>query len=141
LRIGGRGHLQPGLFYQYLGIELSAPPNSIPGVTDVVKESNYIHSLWVPLELGYDILDTDLLKLRGHAGASGTFILSVPDNDLGIEEDDMKSSTWGIIVGAGVDILFLTTDLSYEFGLTDMYENDPSGTKRNVLRLSVGLPF
>jgi hypothetical protein len=141
LRIGSRAHFQPGVFYQYLGIELEAPPNSIGDITEVVKESNYIHSLWVPLEFGFDILESEAFKLRGHAGASGTFILSVPDNDLGITKDDMKTSAWGVIVGAGVDFLMLSADVSYEFGLTEVYENDPVETKRNVLRLSVGLPL
>jgi hypothetical protein len=141
LRVGGRTHFQPGFFYQYLGIELEAPAGSLPDETEVIKDTNYIHSFWVPVEIGFDIIESEALKLRLHGGGTGTFILSVSDNELGIEKDDMKRSTWGLVVGAGVDFLMLSADLSYEFGLTEVYKNDPTEAKRNALRFCAGLRF
>jgi hypothetical protein len=141
LRIGRRTWLQPGLFYQYLGTELEGPPEDVGGAADVITDNNTIHSLHVPLQAGVNVVDTTPLVLNLHGGASGTFLLSVPDNALGIEKDDMKSAVWGIMIGAGVEFVRLHADLSYEFGLSRVYENDAAETKRNVLRFDVGLAF
>ena len=74
-----------------------------------------------------------------------SFLVNVQDNLFGLTEDQLKTFAMGLMVGVGLDFLFISTDLSYEFGLTDVFESDVMNgivsSKRNVLRFSAGIRF
>jgi hypothetical protein len=76
---------------------------------------------------------------------AGTAILNVQENLFGLDTDNFNVILLGMPVGVGVDLLgFLTADLSYEFGLTNVFDEffglEVDATN-NVVRFNVGLLF
>ena len=79
------------------------------------------------------------------AGLGGTFIVSVGENDLGLESDNFNTVLVGAPVGLGVDVAnIVTIDMHYELGLTNTFDNifglDVNAVN-NVFRVNVGLLF
>jgi hypothetical protein len=105
------------------------------------REETTIQSLKVPVNIGLRLTgDNGLLGLYAKGGIAPTYVLGVKETDnFDFKVDDLNRFTWGANVGVGVDILFLTADLTYEKGLTDFFDGVEG--KNNVLTLSVGLKF
>jgi hypothetical protein len=139
LRFGSRPYFQPGVFYQQTSLDASAP-SDISG--DIVDAELGLGSWWVPVLVGFNVINGEQLDLHLHAGPSATIVSSVKDNPYGVTKDDYESMWWGAVVGAGVDISLISIDVSYEFGLSKILKDDPgSDTKQNVARLTAGLRF
>lgn len=97
-------------------------------------------NLQVPVMVGFNVLDLDIIKLRAQAGPTANFILksqtvydqtySLNDQQYELEETattdkdfDTKSIAWGVQAGLGVDVLNrVTLDVNYNFGLSNMFE-------------------
>lgn len=143
LRLGDeRVFFQPGVFYQENTIELFGTDATL----EEVEEDLAVSSVFVPLQLGFRIVGDQALALRGGVGAAATFVTAVDDNPLGVNADDYEDVIFGALFGAGVDIGFVTADLSLELGLTGVYDSGEFGVvdeelKQNVWRLSAGFLF
>lgn len=141
----GRGILnfQPGLYYTKVGNEVTTL--SPIGFT----EQFFRHTIKVPLNLCLNLVRTDLIGIRLYGGLTGTYSLKVDKNDLGVEIDDFYRIMLGGNGGLGVDVLFFTADLRYEFGLSEVFNKSAQkeyfqfgdGLKNNIISLSVGLNF
>jgi hypothetical protein len=138
IRFGGFFHLQQGLYWQYSQNTLTLTANNLEGEVS----TDQIH---VPILFGLTIIPLKALDLRINAGASMNFLVNVQDNLFGLTKDHLKTFAMGLMVGVGLDFLFISTDLSYEVGLTDVFEADVMNgivsSKRNVLRFSAGVRF
>ena len=59
-----------------------------------------------------------------------------------LQDSNFKNVAWGMDAGAGVDILFLSLDLRYEFGLNNIYIPSDGGESQkissNVFIVSLG---
>lgn len=140
VRVGaGRAYFQPGVFYQKTTINLV--DESV--TTSQLEDELGVTSFWIPATLGVYIVDAGMFNLRGTAGPAVSFVTSVKDNQFGLEKDDYKSLIWGGVVGLGADIAMVSVDLSYEFGLSDVFEEaiDGENAKQNTFRAGVGLVF
>ena len=76
--------------------------------------------------VGFKLINAKIISLRIMAGPAANFILNKEvDADEMIEyplqDSNFKNVAWGMDVGAGVDIFFLTLDVRYEFGLNNIY--------------------
>jgi len=139
-RFGKKLYLQPEIYYATSGGTFK-----VEG-TDLQEEIK-LKNLCVPVLVGFKIINAKVINLRVMAGPVANFILdkTVDASDLiqdPLQDSDFKNIAWGIDVGAGVDVLFLTLDLRYEFGLNNIYD-PPSGTeaqsiKSNVFIVSLG---
>ncbi|MEM8484770.1 MAG: porin family protein [Bacteroidota bacterium] len=142
LRIGNQLYLQPGLFWQRSGTELRTTDEIN---FETLKDEVDLDAIFVPISLGYNLLDTQTLVLRINGGVAGTLILNVQDNLLGLELDNFNGILAGAPVGVGVDLFgLLTVDVSYEFGLTNVFDEIFGLTvdaTNNVFRFNVGLIF
>lgn len=119
------------------------------GETLDVRQSFTLTTVDIPLLIGYRLLDLKLARLRVHAGPVASYILNksyvlslneVEDNAR-IKRTDFKDATWGFQVGAGLDLLFLTFDIGYEFGLDEFLSIsslDDLGFTNNVFFVSLG---
>jgi hypothetical protein len=138
LRIGKKLYFQPELLYHTRGGILDSA-----GLTQTVKFKN----LEIPLMVGFKLLDLKVFNLRFMGGPVASFVL---DKDITFNEiiqdplqsSDLKDIIWGLDVGLGVDVLFLTLDVRYEFGLNNIY-NSPSGDtsydmKNNLFIVGLG---
>lgn len=139
LRFGSRPFVQPGIYYQRTTIKAEV----LDGLTSQTLEDDLgVSSLWIPVQVGINIINADLLDLHINGGPTATIVTSVADNEFGLVKDDYESLVWGAVVGAGVDFAILSVDASYEFGLSKVLKEDnDSKTKQNVFRFAAGLRF
>lgn len=97
-------------------------------------------NLQVPVMVGYNIIDLDIVKLRAQVGPTANFVLqsktvydqtyTLNDQQYDLEETatsdkdfDTKSIAWGVQAGLGVDVLNrITLDVNYNFGLSKMFD-------------------
>jgi hypothetical protein len=136
-RFGKKLYLQPEIAYATSGGNLKLEGTTL---TEKIKLKN----LYVPVLIGYKLINTKIINLRIFAGPVANFILNkevVFDESLTppVQESDLKNIAWGMDVGAGVDVFFLTLDLRYEFGLNNIYDGaGPQTIKSNVFVVSLG---
>ncbi|MFC2118456.1 porin family protein [Bacteroidota bacterium] len=153
LRLGNKLYIQPevyiavnntGITYDYT---LFDPAN--PTGLDPVIQNFKLTTVDIPLLLGYKIIDLQFANIRVFGGPVASFILNkdlslrVSGNDLSnrISSDDFKDALWNFKIGAGVDLLILTLDVSYQWGIDKFYSiNDIPGMlgRSNIFYVTVG---
>lgn len=139
LRLGTKTHLQPEANFVTKGGLLNR--ENVIG-----NEEIRFSTLEIPILLGREVIDLKLAKIRVMAGPTMSFVL---DQKIDIREDigglkkeeisnKLEDALWGIQAGVGVDVLMLTLDVRYEWGLNDLIA-DPEITMRNsMFNVSVG---
>lgn len=99
-----------------------------PTTTFSMEQSVKLTSVDVPLILGYRLLDLKLIRLRLWGGPVASFLINkeftlsvngISQTDR-ITRDDFRDPIWSGQVGAGLDVLMLTFDVSYGFGLGNL---------------------
>jgi hypothetical protein len=99
-------------------------------------------NLQVPVMIGFNVIDLDVITLRAQVGPTANFVLKsktlydetytldgqqyeVVKEDASDDQNfDTKSISWGLQAGLGVDILKrVTLDVNYNFGLSGMFES------------------
>ena len=99
-------------------------------------------NLQVPLLIGVNIIDLDIVTLRAHVGPTANFVLKsktlydqtytidgvqheLEQHDATTDQDfDPKDIYWGLQAGLGVDVLKrITLDVDYNFGMSKVFEN------------------
>lgn len=139
LRVGKKLYVQPEVVYTVKGGLLNR--DNQDGQTSIK-----LKQLEVPLMVGFKLINLEVLNLRIMGGPVMGFItdkeISLDDPTSPFQNDWLKDTQWAFQIGAGLDILFLTLDVRYEFGLNNMY-NPPSGNeqydlKNNMFRISLG---
>lgn len=141
LRFGDLFYIQPGLHYYSLDAEYIDE-----GPLDFLTDDIRLQSIRIPVTLGTSFLrfNDGNVKLRAQAGIVGLFPLNVDDNDFLIDTDDFRTTTFGAVAGIGMDLGILTLDITYDFGMTDTFNNDSNidfNGRGNILSFSVGLVF
>ena len=98
-------------------------------------------NLQVPIMIGVNIIDLDIVTLRALVGPTANFTLksqtlydetySLEGQQFELDQNnattdknfDTKSISWGVQAGLGVDILKrITLDINYNFGLSKMFD-------------------
>ncbi|MDX9789847.1 MAG: porin family protein [Candidatus Kapaibacterium sp.] len=98
----------------------------------------------LPIMLGVKLLDGDMLGMNIQAGP----VLSLISNKglAGVEDvfntNDFEDFTWGIQVGAGIDIMSFILNVRYEYALSDIYkgsvDNMNANTRANTFLVTLG---
>ena len=130
----------PGVHYHSMSARLFKDVEDTEGVS--LKDETTIQSVRVPLNLGVRLTgEGGLLNIQAKGGVTPSYVLGVQEREgsINFSKDDLTNLTWSANVGVGVDIWFLTADLSYDVGLTNFF-NDAEG-KNNMVTLSVGVKF
>ncbi len=126
-------------------------------------------NLQVPVMVGINILDLDIVTLRAQAGPTANFVLksqtiydktytldgqqSEIANTTTDQDFDTKAISWGIQAGLGVDVLKrITLDINYNFGLSKMFDalnqttlgetfdfSNIDNTKQNTFMVTLGI--
>ena len=154
----GRLYVQPELLYfktsnvfdvNFTGTDSDNALN-IPTGANVNLTLNQAN-LQVPVMVGLNIIDLNIISLRAHVGPTANFVLKSKTlidytysatSDTGTETQqhgqstsdkkdtlNTKSITWGAQVGIGVDVLKrITVDFDYNFGLSKVYDQLNSTT-------------
>lgn len=173
----GRVYVQPEVLYfktsnifdgHVTGVE-SENLFNLPTGANVNLTLNQMN-LQVPILLGVNIIDLDLITLRAQVGPTANFVLKSQtlfdktytldgqqaelNNVTSDENFDTKAISWGLQAGLGLDVWRVTLDVNYNFGLSKMFKNlndTPLGetfdfgnvdnTKQNIFMVTVGFKF
>jgi hypothetical protein len=139
-RFGKKLYLQPEVYYGTSGGTIKAEG------TDIEEEIK-LKNLCIPVLAGFKLVNAKVFNLRILAGPSANFILDkkVESDELiqdPLQESNFKNTAWGMDVGAGMDIFFLSLDVRYEFGLNNIYNqqdgDDSQSIKSDVFIISLG---
>jgi hypothetical protein len=79
------------------------------------------------------------LGLRLQAGAELSALIRHPNNNFGINDDDIRRTILGGLLGAGINLGPLTLDAVYNYGLQNVFEG--ADTKRRLLAVNLGFRF
>lgn len=113
ISIGENVYGEGGIFWTYKSNEFTQD------ATDN-KFSTELSGIRIPAMVGFHFLDNKTVNvgLRAFGGASVFIITKV--NALDLTKDDFNTASWGVFLGAGLDISMFFVDLSYEWSLTDV---------------------
>jgi hypothetical protein len=137
-RFGKKLYIQPEIFYGTSGGTLEIEGSAVK------KEEVKFNNLSIPVLVGFKLIDAKVFNIRVMAGPVANFILGTKVEASEVIEDplqdnDFKNASWGMDVGAGVDVLFLTLDIRYEFGLNNIYNgSEDHSIKSKLFIVSLG---
>jgi hypothetical protein len=139
VRIGKKLYFQPEVYYTTQG-------GVFESNTSDWKQKVSIGSLDVPLLAGFKLINAKVVNLRILAGPLASFVVNKSVSDAGgvtgpIENADINSVNWGMQVGAGLGVLFMSLDVRYQIGLNNMIntiDNAEINSKNNVWVVSLG---
>jgi len=114
-----------------------------------VNQTVTVTTVDIPMLLGYKLIDLKLIRFRIWGGPVVSYVLNKEysmsingkDETSRIDRSDFKDATWAGQVGAGMDLLFLTFDVGYEFGLEDFMTiraMDDFSLRKNMFYISLG---
>ena len=148
----GRVYVQPEVLYFKtsnvfdVGVTGTGTDNlfNIPTGADVNLTLNQMN-LQVPILIGVNIIDLDIITLRAQVGPTANFTLKsktlvdysysatnaegaaiTQEGDYNTDDNmfDTKTISWGLQAGLGVDVLKrITLDINYNFGLSKVFKN------------------
>lgn len=114
-------------------------------------------NLALPIFLGYQFLDLDLIKMRANVGPVFYFAVGKTEyssNWMGNDNHKMQESpnenmTMGAALNLGVDVWRFTLDINYSLGLTDAFDDElvipgvgefelDDNTKQNIFTVTLG---
>ncbi len=114
-------------------------------------------NLALPIFLGYQFLDLDLIKMRTNVGPVFYFAVGKTEyssNWTGADNHKMQESpnenmTMGAALNLGVDVWRFTLDINYSLGLTDAFDDElvipgvgefelDDNTKQNIFTVTLG---
>jgi len=110
---GDKLYGEGGIFWVYKANDISETDTNITFSTS-------LSGVRIPIMVGYHLIgsEADFLGLRVFGGASLTILSNVDVEDL--SKDDFTSPTYGVFLGAGVDLSLFFVDLKYEWSLSDV---------------------
>ena len=141
--IGKRLYFAPELLYTFSGTVFSSEGNV---VTKDWKQKVTVGSLDVPLLLGFKIIHSSVITWRIEVGPEVSFITNKKVKDMGtilgpINGANINTANWYVLGGTGIDVLFLTFDIRYQYGLNQFVKDvQNSGLKstNSLFLVSVG---
>ncbi|MBX3044297.1 MAG: PorT family protein [Candidatus Kapabacteria bacterium] len=134
-RFGNEFFLQPELLYANRG-GFAEFQNEFWENSGLRGRGTEVHAgmFQMPIMVGYKLIDGAAIGLNVQAGP---VISIITDKGLaGISEVYNESSfedyTWGVQVGAGIDIFSFTLNARYEYSLSDIYKGNYESQNFNV---------
>ena len=103
-----------------------------------------IHGVRIPVFVGYQIIGGDeenMFGLRVFGGGSMSWVTKIEGDGTNLDKDDFNNLLWGVDAGVGIDVWLLFLDVGYEWGLTQVFKEDPSEATNNTLWINLGMRF
>jgi hypothetical protein len=144
-RTGKRIYFAPELTYTLSGVAFTN--DSTNGTW--TKQRFTVGSLDIPLLVGFKIINSSFLKWRIELGPVASFVVNkkVKDfNDLTgpVKSASFNTANWLIMAGTGIDVLFFTLDIRYEYSFNSLFKdaaNYSFNTHNNLIIISLGFKF
>ena len=141
LAIGRKLYVEPGIFYTKLTQDMQPTNMEIMEKTpEFTYNAGYIR---IPVNFGFQFIgqNTSFAGLRIFLGPSMFIPVGVKENDYPLVKEDVKSPQFDISVGAGLNVWFIFLDVSYGWGLTPQYKDDPIEAKMQAFYANLGFRF
>lgn len=137
LAIGRYLYIEPGIFYNNMNQSFT------PSFTEEPEFKYSVSYLRVPVNFGWRFIgkSSSFAALRIFLGPSMFIPLKVKENSYPLVKGDMKSPQVDFSVGAGLNIWLLFLDVSYGWGLTPIFKDDPIEAKMQSLYVNLGFRF
>jgi hypothetical protein len=133
ITLGKEFYLEPGIFWMKNNWDLQT--------VSVPKFKNDISSLRIPCFLGWNVVNKGDDGRNFHIFGGPAAMIVTKTNTAstgGLTKDDFTDFIFGINAGAGLSIGKIFVDCGYEWGLTDMYKDDPHHIKSRGFWLNAG---
>lgn len=138
MRVGGKTYFQPEINFTTKGGVFSQ--DMLFNIREIE-----LSTIEIPLLIGAKVLDLKAASVRIMLGPSMSFVV---DKDIVMREgfepidlDKLDDAMWGIQGGIGLDVLMLTLDVRYEFGLNNISEIEGVEMKNSLFLVSLGWKF
>lgn len=126
IMLGKKFYLEPGVFYVEKSTKFDSSGSSVSDIDFKIS------GIRIPVTVGINLGDEKSTFNFRIFGGGSAFILT---NTKNLDKDLLKSASWGVYAGAGVDISMFFLDASYEWSLTnvsDDLDNIDVGKTRSV---------
>jgi hypothetical protein len=137
--VGIVARLKDGNFVAGPGLKYTRYSMASTNSPDFFNSDENYHMLSVPMNIGLEYRLTYLLKLKLYTGADAHYFYRIDDNQRDINFDYVNDYFFGAHAGIGIDITWVTLDLTYERGLTSAHKFENSNY--NWLTFAVGFFF
>lgn len=143
-RIGKRFYFAPEIMYTGSGGIFNDKGNvSTTGWNQKIT----VGSMDIPLLAGFKIIHSNLITWRVELGPEASFVIMKKIKDAEtitgpITKSDINTANWFILAGTGIDFLFLSLDVRYQYGLNPMISNVMNysfNTKNSLIAVSLGI--
>ena len=110
-----------------------------------INELSYktdISAIRIPAFVGYQILGGDeenIFGLRAFGGPSMSWITKIKGDNTTLKKEDFNNLLWGIDVGAGIDVWLFFLDIGHEWGLNQVFKEDPNKAKNHAWWFNLGV--
>lgn len=74
-----------------------------------------------PVQLGLRLIRYSTFKVRIMAGAQFSYVASIQDNLFSIDHDTVRDTHLAALMGAGIDLSWISIELNFEKGLSEFY--------------------
>lgn len=120
MRLGKKIYLQPEVNYLTQGSVFQFKFGQ-----SLIKQDVQLKSIQVPLNLGAQLIDLKVAKLRVFGGVTANFVANKTINTTGdpseyLKPDNIKDVTFQYQVGVGLDVLMFALDVKYYGGINDL---------------------
>ncbi len=149
VRLGKKVYLQPEVNYYTQGSVFKTP--SIGGLSPLEQEIK-LKSLQVPLNVGWRMINLEIVNIRLFGGAVANFVLdkqinttsgNADDYETALVPEDFNDINWQFDVGVGVDVLMFAVDVKYVGGLSNVlkdvnFNGNTVSSKSNLFVVTLG---
>ncbi len=149
VRLGKKVYLQPEVNYYTQGSVFKTP--SIGGLSPLEQEIK-LKSLQVPLNVGWRMINLEIVNIRLFGGAVANFVLDKQVNttsgnaeeyETALVPEDFNDVNWQFDVGVGVDVLMFAVDVKYVGGLSNVlkdvnFSGNTVSSKSNLFVVTLG---
>ena len=113
ISFGDKLYGEGGIFWTYKS-------NEYKSEDETIKFNTEMSGIHIPVMVGYHLLGkgAGFFGLRAFGGASVLILTQV--DALELTKDDFNKASWGVFLGAGLDVSILFLDVKYEWSLTDV---------------------
>jgi len=132
-RFGKNAFLQTGLLFSQFSNEISYSDSLIN-----IKGPLTVRGLLMPLQVGFNLYNADIIRLRIMAGINLSFPLTIDENVFLIEKSNFKTSNIGAAIGFGFDIFRFVMDANFSFGMNDMASVNGTNVSLKLYTFSIG---
>ncbi len=138
VQLGKKFYIEPGIFWVKMNKDLTHKGD------ENFNFENNISAIRIPVFVGYQIIGGDeenIFGLRVFGGPTGSWITKIESDGEDLDKEDFNNFLWGFDVGAGVDVWLLFLDIGHEWGLNEVFKDDPNEAKNHAWWWNLGLRF